>query len=42
MYAVSSESTRKANLAGAKKRAASVQKEKAHEEHKELHEHYGH
>ena len=42
MYAVSSESSRKANLAGAKKRAASVQKEKAHEEHKELHEHYGH
>jgi len=40
MYAVSSESSRKANLSAAKKKAAAAQKEKAHEELKELHEHY--
>jgi len=39
-YAVSSASTRQANLAAAKKKAASVHKEKAHEEHKALHDHY--
>ena len=42
MYAVSSAATRKTNLAVAKKKAAAVQKEKAHEEHKALHEHYEH
>lgn len=40
MYAVSSSSTRQANLAGAKKRAAAVQKEKKVEERKALIEHY--
>lgn len=42
LCAVSSETTRQANLVGAKKRASAVQKDKAHEDHKHLHEHYGH
>jgi putative FmdB family regulatory protein len=41
-YAVSSESTRKSNLSSARKKAAVVQKDKQHEEHKQLHDHYDH
>jgi putative FmdB family regulatory protein len=37
---VSSESSRQANLSSARKKAAVGQKEKQHEEHKHLHEHY--
>ncbi len=40
LVSVSSEQTRKANLAAAKKRGAAIQKERAHEEHKALHAHY--
>ena len=40
MYAVSSESTRAANLATARKQASVVHKEKQHAEHEALHEHY--
>lgn len=40
MFAASSESTRNANFASARRRAQVVQKEKQHEEHKELHEHF--
>jgi len=39
MCAVSSESTRQAHLSSARKKAAAVQRDKAHEEHKMLHEH---
>jgi putative FmdB family regulatory protein len=42
LYAVDSESRREANIAQAQKRAQAVQKEKAHEEHKQLHEHFDH
>jgi putative FmdB family regulatory protein len=40
MFAASSESTRKANFATAKKRASVVHKEKQHEDHKQLHDHF--
>ncbi len=40
MFAASSESTRKANFAAARKQAQVVHKDKQHEEHKELHEHF--
>ena len=40
MFAVSSETTRGAHLSSARQKAAAVQKEKQHEEHKELHEHF--
>jgi len=40
LFSPSLESTRKANLAMAKKKGAAVQKEKAREEHKALHAHY--
>jgi putative FmdB family regulatory protein len=40
LCAVSSESTSQANLRAARKKAASIQKEKQHEEHKLLHEHH--
>lgn len=39
-YAVSSESTRQANLNSARKRASVVHKEKQHAEHEALHEHF--
>jgi putative FmdB family regulatory protein len=42
LSAVSSESSRQANLTGAHKKAAGVRKEKQHEDHKHLHEHFGH
>lgn len=41
-FGVSSESTRQANLSSARKKAAAVNKEKLHEEHKQLHEHHDH
>jgi putative FmdB family regulatory protein len=40
LCAVSSESTSQANLRSARKKAAGIQKEKQHEEHKLLHEHH--
>jgi putative FmdB family regulatory protein len=40
LCAVSSENTRQANLNGARKKAAVVQKDIRHEEHKQLHEHH--
>jgi len=40
LCAMSSESTREASLSAAHKRAASVRREKTHEEHKELHHHF--
>lgn len=40
LVSVSSEQSRKTNLAAAKKKGAAVQKEKAREEHKALHAHY--
>lgn len=40
MFAASSESTKKANFADAKKRASVVHKEKQHEDAKELREHH--
>ena len=40
LSAVSSESTRQANLKGAQKRAAVVHKDKQHEDHKHMHEHF--
>ena len=40
MYAVSSDTTRRANLKGAHQRAAVVRKEKQHEDHQHLHEHF--
>jgi putative FmdB family regulatory protein len=40
MFAVSSETTRGAHLSSARQKAAAVQKEKQHEEHKEMHEHF--
>lgn len=39
-FGVSSEGTRQANLSGARKKAAAVHKEKVHEEHKQMHDHY--
>jgi putative FmdB family regulatory protein len=39
LCAVSSETTRNANLKAARKRSAVVQKDKQHEEHKAIHEH---
>lgn len=41
LCAVSSETTRQANLSAAHERAAAVRKEKRHQEHRELHEHFG-
>lgn len=41
-FGVSSESTRQANLSTARKKAQAVHKEKLHEEHKHMHEHYDH
>jgi putative FmdB family regulatory protein len=40
LSATSTEATRKSNLIGAQRRASVVQKDKAHEEHKELHDHF--
>jgi putative FmdB family regulatory protein len=40
LSAVSSESTRQANLRGAHQRAAVARKEKQHEDHQHLHEHF--
>lgn len=40
MFAASSEATRKANFAAARQRASIAMKEKNHEEHKALHDHY--
>jgi len=40
LCAMSSEATREANLSAAHRKAAGVRKEKQHEEHKELHEHF--
>ena len=40
LSAVSSETTRKANLSAARKRAAVVHRDKQHEDHKHLHEHF--
>jgi putative FmdB family regulatory protein len=40
LCSVSSESTRQANLSAARKKAAVVHKDKLHEEHKEMHEHF--
>ena len=37
---MSSESTRQANLSAAHKKAAGVHKEKQHEDHKHLHDHF--
>ena len=42
IVAVSSDATRANSLASARKRASVIQKDKAHEEHKHLHEHYDH
>ena len=42
LCAMSSESTREANLSAAHQKAASVRKEKQHEDHKHLHEHFDH
>jgi putative FmdB family regulatory protein len=42
MFSASSEATRKANFNAARKKSVAVQKEKAHEEHKELHDHFDH
>jgi len=39
-FAMSSETTRHANLSSAHKKAAGVRKEREHEDHKHLHEHY--
>jgi len=40
LCAISSESSREANLAAAHKKAASVRSEKQHESHKHLHDHF--
>jgi putative FmdB family regulatory protein len=40
LSAVSSESRRQANLSSAHKRAALIRKDKQHEDHKHLHEHF--
>jgi hypothetical protein len=40
LSAVSSESTRQASLSAAHKRAAVARKEKQHEDHQHLHEHF--
>ena len=40
MFAASSEATRRANFASARKRASVQQKEKAHAEHEAMHEHF--
>lgn len=40
LSAVSSETTRRANLSAAHKRAAAVRRDKQHEDHKHLHEHF--
>jgi putative FmdB family regulatory protein len=40
MCAVSSEATRQANLSGAHRKAAAVRKEKLHQDHTHLHEHF--
>jgi hypothetical protein len=40
LSAVSSEGSRQANLAAAHKRAAIARKEKQHEDHQHLHEHF--
>ncbi len=40
LCAVSSEATQQANLSAAHRRAASGRKEKQHDEHKGLHEHF--
>ena len=40
LCSVSSEATRKANLSGAHRRAASVRAEKSHESHTHLHDHF--
>jgi putative FmdB family regulatory protein len=40
LCAVSSEGTRQANLSQARKKASVVQKDKRHEEHKQMHEHH--
>lgn len=42
MFQASSEATRKANFSAARKKSTAVQKEKAHEEHKQLHDHFDH
>jgi len=38
---ISSEATRKANLNAAHQKAAGVRKERQHEDHQHLHEHFG-
>jgi putative FmdB family regulatory protein len=40
LCAVSSETTRQANLSAAHSKAAAVRTEKQHEDHRHLHEHY--
>ena len=40
MCAVSSENTKQANLSAAHRKAGAVRKDKQHEEHKSLHEHF--
>ena len=40
LCSMSSESTRQANLSGAHKKVADAHKEKQHEDHKHLHEHF--
>lgn len=40
LSAVSSETTRQANLSAAHKRAAVARRDKQHEDHKHLHEHF--
>ena len=40
LCAVSSETTTQANLKSARKKAAATQKDRQHEEHKQLHEHH--
>ena len=40
MCAVSSEATKQANLSAAHRRAAAVRKEKLHQDHTHLHEHF--
>jgi putative FmdB family regulatory protein len=42
LSSMSSQSTRQANLSAAHKRAAGVRKEKTHEDHKHLHQHFEH
>jgi len=42
LSAVSSETSRQANLSGAHQKAVAVRKDKKHEDHKHLHDHFDH